>query len=77
MDRQNQTGKIPSMFKYRFRLLKEERERRMLTRTELAKRAGVSCATVSMVERGKGPWLKAIRSISEVLGVKDVVKKTT
>lgn len=60
--------------KYDFRKLKEARIRKRLTITELAQRAGISIAAVSQVENGKGPWLKAIREMEAVLGVRNVIK---
>lgn len=33
-------------------------------------------AAVNQVEKGKGPWLKAIREIEKVLGLTDVIKTT-
>jgi len=59
--------------KYDFRKLKAAREQRLMTRTELAELTGLSLATVSMVEKGKAPWKKAIRKIAKELKVADVV----
>lgn len=59
--------------KYRHKELKAAREKRLMTQTELGVRCGLTHATVSMVERGKAPWKKAIREMALVLGVKNVV----
>jgi transcriptional regulator with XRE-family HTH domain len=59
--------------RYNFRKLKAAREQRLMTRTELAELTGLSLATVSMVEKGKAPWKKAIRAIAKELKVTDVV----
>lgn len=60
--------------KYDFEKLKDARERQMLTKTEVARRAGVTVATVHYVESGKAPWLTAIRKIASVLEVRNVIK---
>lgn len=62
------------VMQYDFDKLKNARLRRRLTQTEVAKRAGLSVAAVNQVELGKGPWLKAIREIEQVLGVRNVIK---
>lgn len=59
--------------KYNFQKLRQARERRLLTLTEVAKLAGVSHTAVREVEAGK-PWKTAIRKIAAVLEVTDVVK---
>ncbi len=59
---------------YDFEKLKTARIRKRLTQTEVARLAGLSVAAVSYVEKGRGPWLKAIREIERVLDVKNVIK---
>lgn len=44
-----------------------------MTSRELAKKAGISESTLSKILRGGKPWIKAIRSVANVLGVTDVV----
>lgn len=59
---------------YDFERLKAARINKRLTQTELARRAGLTASAVSQIEKGKGPWLKAIREIEQVLGVRSVIK---
>ena len=49
----------------------ELREERALTQVELAKKAGISPSTLSLLESGKveRPHVSTIRKISRVLGV--------
>jgi len=60
---------------YDFAKLRAVRIRKRMTQTELARRTGLSNAAISQIERGNGPWLKAIREIEQVLGIKDVIKE--
>lgn len=55
--------------KYDFKKIKAAREDKRLTKTELARRVGLSLTTVVAVEKGRAPWLKAIRKIEKYLGV--------
>lgn len=54
--------------------IRNRRIDRRMTQTELARRCGLTCSAVSQIEAGNGPWLKAIREIEKVLGVKNVIK---
>jgi transcriptional regulator with XRE-family HTH domain len=55
---------------YNFEKLKNERERRMMTLTEVAEEAGISVSTLRDIERGVGAtWKKAIRKVARVLEV--------
>lgn len=54
--------------------LRNARLEKLITQTELAKITGLSPATITTVEQGRGPWIKAIRKMQAALGVKDVVK---
>jgi predicted transcriptional regulator len=49
--------------------LKAARERLMISRSELARRAGVSFATLSRIEEGKPCRLDTKRRVVKVLGV--------
>jgi len=60
--------------KYDFKKLKAARIEKRLTQTEVAYLTGLTTSAVSQVEAGKGPWLKAIREIERVLGVKDAIR---
>jgi transcriptional regulator with XRE-family HTH domain len=62
------------VMQYDFTKIQEARLKRRMTKTELAKRTGLSVATIHYVETGRGPWLKAIREIEHVLGIKNVIK---
>ena len=57
---------------YDFRKLKRARRAARLTQTELARRTGLTCSAISQIESGRAPWLKAIREIERVLGVRGV-----
>ena len=60
--------------KYDAKKLRDARLKKRLTRTEVARRAGLSVESVSRIEKGKAPWLKAIREIEAVLGIDDAIK---
>jgi transcriptional regulator with XRE-family HTH domain len=53
------------------RILRELREQAQMTRTELAKKAKVTTAYVSMIEAGKrkSPSLPVLRRLAKALGV--------
>ena len=51
-------------------LLPKQRTRRALTQAELAKRAGVTTATVARIERDEiEPRMTTLRKLAEALGV--------
>ena len=64
---------VSFVMRYDFKKLKDAREERLLTQTDVARLAGLSVTTVNQVEAGKAPWKKAIRKIAAVLKVQDVV----
>jgi len=49
--------------------LRDARLMRGLTQIELARATKLSPSTVNLVELGKGPWLKALRTIANFLNV--------
>lgn len=56
--------------KYSPKRLKDARIQKRMTAIELAREAGVSRTTISLIENGKaGNWVKAMRKIERVLGV--------
>ena len=60
------------------RLLKEERERRKLSKYTVCKRSGVSQSMLSLVERGlRNPTLELVLRIADGVGVKlpAIIKK--
>ena len=61
--------------RYDFKKLKRARINKRMTQTELARRCGLSNGAVSQIEKGRGPWLKAIREMETVLEV-NVIKTT-
>jgi transcriptional regulator with XRE-family HTH domain len=53
------------------RRLREFRERRLLTQTELAGKAGLTQKTISLLETGKArPRVRTIRKLALALGVR-------
>lgn len=60
--------------KYDFKKLKAARENMLLTQTQVAAATNLSVTTINQVERGKAPWIKAIRKIAAFLQVSDVVR---
>lgn len=69
--------KISHEMTYDFRKLKNERERRMLTKTELSAMSGVSIGTISRIESGEGStWTKAIRKLRDALELESVVPES-
>ena len=61
--------KTSDYMRYRHQLLKDAREKRELSQTELAQRVKQTVPTISRVEAGKGPWPKAIIAIAHELDV--------
>ena len=56
--------------KYNHRKLKKARIKKRLTMTELSERTKLSIGTISTIEQGRGPWLKALRVLEDVLNVR-------
>lgn len=59
--------KIPHEMRYDFKKLKNERERRLMSLTEMAEEAGISIEALRMIESGKAPWKKAIGKVVAAL----------
>ena len=49
--------------------LRQEREDRMLSKVELARRAGISCLTVNRIEKGEDCRMETKRKILAALGL--------
>jgi len=57
--------------------LKEAREKLMLTKSELARKAGVSLNTIHRLERGKSGRLNSKRKIVKALGFNPWLNRET
>lgn len=55
--------------KYRQSVLRDARLLKGFTKTELAAATGLSVGAVTLIEQGKAPWLKAIRTIAKYLNI--------
>ena len=53
--------------RYHHEVLRNARLLRGLNQRELAEATGLSAGAINMVELGKAPWLKAIRTISKYI----------
>lgn len=58
---------------YDYKKIKAAREAKLWTMRETARKAKIHETTYHAIENGKGPWIKALRKVTAVLGVEDVV----
>jgi transcriptional regulator with XRE-family HTH domain len=56
-------------FRYRPTVLQDARLIKGLTQTELARKTKLSVSAVNTIERGRGPWIMALRAIAKHLDV--------
>lgn len=56
-------------YTYDFKKIQKARIEKRMSQAEVAALAGLSADTVSKLERGLAPWLKAIEAVEQVLGI--------